>query len=296
MACYFPIKGYRTPGGQIKLSPSGAFVDRPMTVACGQCTGCRISRSKMWAARCIHEASLYENNAFITLTYHDSQLPEGGTLVLRHFQLFMKRLRKKYGSGIRFFHCGEYGDKLGRPHYHALLFNHDFADKVLWKKENGIPLYLSADLTELWPMGFSTVGAVTYETAAYTARYIMKKISGPIAELHYENIDEITGQIVQRTPEYITMSRKPGIGTEWYNKYKTDLWPDDFLVVHGRKTRIPRFYDNLFSIEHPVEMERFKRLRIRKSLKHKENNTPERLAVRHKVQLARISKLKREIE
>lgn len=289
----------------MRFSPSGSYSDLPtVEVACGQCVGCRINRSKMWAARCIHEAQMHEDNCFVTLTYNDQNMPEGGTLVLRHFQLFMKRLRKKYGSGIRFFHCGEYGDKLGRPHYHALLFGLDFHDKVLWKQEHGTPLYISASLTTLWPYGFSTVGAVTYETAAYTARYIMKKVSGPIAELHYENIDELTGQVVQRQPEYITMSRKPGIGKQWYNKFKSDLWPDDFLVVNGRKTRIPRFYDEQFSIEHrhdeqvfgSKEVNAIKRGRKARALKHKDNNTPERLEVRKKVLESKLSRLKREIE
>lgn len=296
MPCYSPLRGFRAPGGRLALNPSQGYSDLPVEVSCGQCVGCRIDRSKMWAARCIHEASLYDRNCFITLTYSEDNLPEGGTLVLSHFQKFMKRLRKKHGSGIRFFHCGEYGETLGRPHYHSLLFNFDFEDKVLWKKEKDVNLYVSADLAELWPYGFSTVGALTYESAAYTARYIMKKISGPQAEEHYQSINKYTGEIIQKKPEYVTMSRRPGIGTNWYKKYHKELWPDDFIIVKGRKTRIPKFYDNHLSIEHPQEYEKTKRARVRNSLKHKENNTPERLEVRRQVQEARMRYLKREIE
>lgn len=296
MPCFSPIEGFRAPGGQVKFTRAGAFIDRKLSVPCGQCIGCRIDRSKAWAARCLLEASLHERNCFITLTYHDMHLPHGNTLVLEHFQLFMKRLRARYGSGIRFFHCGEYGEQRRRPHYHALLFNHDFADRVLFSQRDGIKLHTSEQLSSLWTYGFSTVGDLTFETAAYTARYVMKKVSGPLAEIHYEHTDNETGEISQLKPEYVTMSRRPGIGREWYKKYKNDLWPDDFLVIRGRKTKIPKFYDNQLSIEHPEECETIKRNRIRKSLKHKANNTPERLAVRERVLQSRVNLLKRNLD
>lgn len=296
MACYHPLRGFRAPGGRLALNPSQGFSDLPVEVACGQCVGCRIDRSKMWAARCLHEASLYDRNCFITLTYAPEHLPEGNTLVVSDFQKFMKRLRKKHGSGIRFFHCGEYGETYGRPHYHALLFNFDFEDKVLWKNNRDNPLYISADLTELWPFGWSTVGALTYQSAAYTARYIMKKITGPQADQHYQTVNKYTGEIIQKKPEYVTMSRRPGIGQQWYKQHHKELWPDDFIIIKGRKVRIPRYYDQQFEIEHPEEYAKTKRARVRNSLKHKHNNTPERLKVREQVQRARITNLKREID
>ena len=129
MACYQPLKGYysksRNPNGKrnVVFNPQMGYRDRPVTVPCGQCIGCRLERSRQWAIRCYHEASMYERNSFVTLTYDDESLPLGGTLVFRDFQLFMKRLRKQYGAGIRFYACGEYGEKFGRPHYHVCLFN-----------------------------------------------------------------------------------------------------------------------------------------------------------------------------
>lgn len=132
--------------------------------------------------RCMHEASQYDRNCFITLTYNSENLPNGSTLVLSHFQNFMKYLRKEYGPKIRFFHCGEYGEKLQRPHYHALLFNFDFQDKLLKHtgpprgrfstfKDKSFKTYTSASLDNLWRKGLADIGSLTFESAAYVARY-----------------------------------------------------------------------------------------------------------------------------
>ena len=136
MPCYRPIKGYRsrrlnaeTGKRPVVFNPRDGFYDQPVDLPCGQCIGCRLERSRQWAIRCVHEASLHERNCFITLTYRDECLPTNGSLDLDAFQKFMKRLRRRFGEGVRFFHCGEYGENFGRPHYHAILFNLDFSDK-----------------------------------------------------------------------------------------------------------------------------------------------------------------------
>jgi len=173
----------------------------------------------------------------------------------RDFVLFMKRLRKKYGEGIRFFHCGEYGEKLGRAHHHACLFNFDFPDKILWSVRENVKLYTSESLHSdekkpcLWPHGYCTIGDVNFESAAYVARYVTKKITGENAESHYQG----------RKPEYITMSRRPGIGREWFDKFKSDVYPGDKLVI--REDLIchpPRYYDNIYESENPGEMDEIK--------------------------------------
>lgn len=244
MACIHPLKGYRglhigkSGKRPIVFNPSQGFRDLPVSVPCGQCRFCRLEKSRQWAIRCAHEASLNVANSFITLTYSNAHLPPDGSLNLRHFQLFMKRLRKRLGP-VRFFHCGEYGALNLRPHYHACLFGLEFEDKILHKidKKTKIPLYKSEILSELWPFGFSTIGDVTFESAAYCARYITKKITGPPAEAHYQNIDQETGEIHQLKPEYTTMSRRPGIGRAWFDKYKSDLYPDDFIILRGKKMK-----------------------------------------------------------
>ena len=216
MPCYHPIRGYRskdvnpsTGRRSIVFNKKNGYEDRPVDIRCGQCIGCRLDRSKEWAVRCWHEASLYDENCFITLTYRNEDLPHPPSVDVRAFQLFMKRLRKKYApKKIRFFHCGEYGDDNNRPHYHAILFNHDFGDKVLWRKSSsGDPLYTSSELAELWPFGFSSIGQASYQSAAYVARYIMKKVTGEPAETHYDWVDPVTGEIHGLRPEYVKIGR-----------------------------------------------------------------------------------------
>lgn len=266
MSCHFPRTVYYDTGagvnpatGKYRISFKPIKSDLPpITIPCGQCIGCRIERSRQWATRCVLEASLWTKNCFITLTYDDEHLPENGTLVKKHFQDFMKRLRKKYGEGIRFFHCGEYGSKGGRPHYHACLFNFDFPDKYIFRasrSKHGFSsvLYRSPSLEQLWPFGFSTVGDVTFESAAYVARYVLKKITGKQAKEVY----------VHKIPEYVTMSRKPGIAKPWYDKFKFDVYPADHVIIRGdRQVRPPKYFDKCLDDEMPALLEEVKSRRI----------------------------------
>lgn len=294
MTCYHPLHGYRskelTESGKyhIVFSPKDGYVDLPMTVPCGQCIGCRLSRSKQWAVRCMHEASFYDRNCFITLTYNDDNLPKDGSLKLSHFQNFMKRLRKDAGVGVRFYHCGEYGPKHGRPHYHAILFNFDFSDKDYLFSSQGEKIYRSAALEKLWPYGFSSIGDVTYESAAYVARYIMKKVVGKGAEDYYRG----------RKPEYTTMSRRPGIGKAWFTEFYEDVFPDDFVIVNGRKQSVPRYYDSLYEHTYPSDFEsvKLRRCKRNKSPEVIWNNSFDRLAVRKEVLQAKLDRLKRYVE
>ncbi len=252
-----------------------------MKVPCGQCTGCKIQKTKEWAARCYHEASLYDDNSFITLTYSNDHLPQNGTLIKHHFQDFMKRLRKSVQpKKIRYYMCGEYGDKLGRPHFHALIFNHDFPDREVFQEHNGTKLYISKTLTEIWGKGHASVGTVTLESAGYVARYAMKKLNGEKKLHHYMRLNETTGELHQLEPEFARMSLKPGIGGDWFKRYQTDVFPDDFVIINGKKVGTPKYYLKLLERVDPEAYEDIKAVRLKSLTAHKENNTPERLAVR----------------
>jgi hypothetical protein len=303
MACYKPIEAWYSqeinPSGKRSLvfnRNNAVDPDEPITIACGQCVGCRLERSRQWAIRCLHEASLYENNCFITLTFNNEELYKRSnpwSLNVRDFQLFMKRLRKKYGTNIRFFHCGEYGDTGSRPHYHACLFNFDFPDKKLWRIAQGNRLYISDALASLWPFGFSTIGDVTFESAAYVARYIMKKVTGDKSEDHYQWADDETGEIHPLKPEYVTMSRRPGIAKLWFDKYQDDVYPKDFITVNGKKCKPPKYYDKIMEQTRPYEFDDIKEARKEKLSKHKHDLTWDRLKTREIVQELRIEKLVR---
>lgn len=248
MPCYSPLHAYKGKTNdagktQIIFNRPASWRGEKLDLPCGQCVGCRLERSRQWAVRCMHEASMHEENSFITLTYNEQNLPKNQSLVKSDYQDFMKRLRKSiYPKRVRYYHCGEYGEKLGRPHYHALLFGHDFEDKKHFSTRGDNAVYTSDSLSELWPFGFSVIGAVTFESAAYVARYIMKKVNGEKAKEHYG----------ERIPEYTTMSRRPGIGQNWFKKFESDVYPHDRVYVRGNITRPPRYYDNLLGVKDPA--------------------------------------------
>jgi len=293
MSCYYPIKGYRsamvnrsTGKRGIVFSPQKGFKDLPMEVPCGQCIGCRLDRAKDWAVRCVQEASLHKENCFLTLTYNDQNLPADGSLRPRDFTLFMKLLRKRISPvKVRFFQCGEYGNKLERPHHHCIIFGWRPEDTVLFKNSKNIKLWRSPLIESLWKHGFSTVGNVNYESAAYVARYILKKVTGDIAEDHYKG----------KHPEYITMSRRPGIAGLWIEKYKEDVFKEDTVVFGlGRLTKPPRYYDKYLEKVDPDRLEKIRSER-REAEANSDYNSPYRLKVREKLQMARMEILDREL-
>lgn len=265
MTCYRPLHawrsfGERSPGGKAAIvfrPPSGP--SEALEVPCGQCIGCRIDRSRQWALRCVHEASLHEENAFITLTYRAENLPADGSLCKEDHQRFVKRLRERYeGRRIRYFLCGEYGSDCSRPHYHALLFGLDFVDKVFWCKSGENQVFRSPELEKLWTAGFSWVGSVSWQSAAYVARYCLKKLNGEkAAEKYLKDVDPESGECRYLEPEYVVMSRRPGIGRGWYERYKADCGKD-FLTHEGKKFRIPRYYDGILEVEDVDEFNRIK--------------------------------------
>lgn len=295
--CYSPLKCWRArvpnAAGKHGIVWSATEGSVRMEVPCGQCIGCRLERSRQWAMRCVHEASMYERNCFITLTYDNEFVPLGDSLDKSAFPRFMKRLRKAHGAGARYYMCGEYGDNYGRPHYHACLFNFDFVDKTLFKVDGEKRLYISDSLRKLWPFGFSIIGDVTFDSAAYVARYVMKKITGDMADDHYLSVDPNTGEMFRRVPEFTTMSRRPGIGRSWIDDFKSDVYPSDEVIVRGFSSRPPRYYD---SVVPESELDKLKRLRKVKALRRKEDNTFFRLQVRERVARANLGRLKRTVD
>ena len=297
MPCFHPITAYNKIGGGLtwKLHESNGTTN---TVSCKQCTGCRQEYSRQWALRNMHEASLWLNNIFITLTYDNEHLPEHGTLVKKDFQDFMKRLRKKKGANqhqpIRYYQCGEYGDKFGRPHYHAILFNTNFRDREIIQGQKG--LTQSQTLSKLWGKGHSSIGDVTFQSAAYVAGYVQKKINGQKKDAidpgtglkHYEILTP-NGEIIEKQQEYSTMSRRPGIAGSWFAKHKNDVYPSDNIHINGKEMRPPKYYDRLYEIEYPEDMAQIKESRVKEMKKTAHLRTPEALRQAEKTHKARMS-------
>lgn len=244
MSCYYPTHVH-DKDGFVRIRP------------CGSCIGCRLDYSRDWAIRCVHEASMHEENCFITLTYNDCNLPADGSLDKEELNCFIKALRLLvidfgiFGCSerrVRYYGCGEYGEKLGRPHYHLLLFGFDFPDKEVLSfeeyKKTGISrlykkkvfdntIYRSSLLEGIWEKGFSTVGTVNFKSAGYVARYCLKKRNGPQARKHYGG----------RMSEFSVSSRMPGIGYFWIEKFLNSVYPRDYVSIDGFKFRPPRYYD-----------------------------------------------------
>lgn len=303
MSCYHPLKGFRSvekgPTGKpiITFNPLKAINSHlPIMLPCGNCIGCRLDRARDWANRCMHESEMHEHNSFITLTYSDDHLPDDYSVDVREIQLFMKRLRfELYPIKVRFFAVGEYGDQTQRPHYHALIFGYDFPDRVIYARTKDGIRYTSEQLDKIWGLGRTEVGTLTIKSANYCARYTMKKMGGDLADRHYLRTHPKTGLVVKVQPEFCVQSRRPGLGSRWFDKYKSDCFPSDFLVVEGRQTAVPKYYVRKLTEEH-INKVKLKRKIASSKTKVKENRTKDRLAVREEIHQDRLSRLKRPLE
>lgn len=263
-------------------------------VPCGQCEGCQEAYSKEWAIRCLLESYTHEHNYFLTLTYDDEHLPIaeymvdkdtgeiyededglwqylGGTLQPRDMDLFLKKLRKFYEyenkktgyylgykhTGTRFYYCGEYGEISGRAHYHMLTFNMPIKPedlKVYRINTDGSIYYTCEWLTKMWNKGYVVIGEINWDTCAYTARYVMKKLKHMPKEEYYK---------LGKIPEFVRMSRRPGIARE---AYKEAYFENDEIIYKGHRENItsakpPRYFDKIYDIENHEEMDKIKNRR-----------------------------------
>ena len=266
-----------------------------MSIRCRNCLGCRMDKTRDWAIRCAHEAhtSITKSGllkgapdaSFLTLTYDDAHLPHSVKKVKADHQKFIKRARKALSKlrdqdvQLRYLHSGEYGEKSGRPHAHTLLYGESFADcrRPIKRLAGGGFLYASPVLDRLWrcqddgcgcegSYGFASIGTVSFASAAYVARYALKKANGEMAEIYPEELDASTGEIVP-IPPYSTMSKQPPIGRPYYDRYRDEMYKHDstVLAVDADKTetfRIPRTYDEWFKKEDPREWENVRDRRI----------------------------------
>lgn len=297
MPCYHPIpmwhsKNINKETGKRPLTANYGDAWRPLGrlpdtiyVPCGQCVGCRLEYSRQWAMRCVHEFETAGRvGSFITLTYNPDNLPPDGKVHKDHVQKFFKRLRKKFGNGIRFFACGEYGHNFKRPHYHAIIFGLQFTDLMIHTVKHGYQYYRSPTLERLWPYGFSLVGNVTFESAAYVARYVFKKQKG-------DDVDD-------SLQPFVLMSRMPGLGHDWYNKYKSQIYPNDFIVIRdGITCKPPQYYDSLLEKDNPELYEQVKEARQAK-YRRDEDMTDEEYAaaaIQERLKAKKLTKLVRRL-
>lgn len=295
MSCYHPLKRFILPNGDGFVcgrdvnfvirdgskwrgvcnehgTAGRDYITQFQYIPCGSCIGCRLDYSRNWADRMCMEASFHESNYFLTLTYDDDHLPSPNYIVdvdtgevvespfrslsLKAMQDFMKRLRKNSHQKVRYYLAGEYGDLTFRPHYHLILFGLKLDDMMPFKRsKQGFVYYTSDFIRKCWPYGNHFVTNFSWETAAYTARYVMKKLKGRDA-VFYKNF--------AIEPPFTLMSTRPGIGRDYYNDNKDYIYRFDgfYLSNHpGIKIKPPRYFDKLYDLEYPENMEEVKRKR-----------------------------------
>lgn len=240
MRCLNPrTVGFKDDGKTISWSPKSYNKQyATFKLPCSKCIECRLEYARQWAVRCVHEASMHENNSFITLTYNDEKLKP--KLDYRDFQLFAKKLRRSCNDKIGYFVTGEYGDITKRPHWHALLFNWRPKDLTYkYSNERGDRVYVSDHLTSLWGQGFAECGEVTFESAGYCARYAAKKL------VHGKDQDHEYHPISKK-------SSKHAIGKKFLEKHWTDIFNHGEVILPGGvKSVIPRYYEKWLKQHQP---------------------------------------------
>lgn len=235
---------------------------------------------------------MHEANSFVTLTYDEEHLPEDWSVKLRDWQLFRKRLREAVGP-FRFFMAAEYGGQFHRPHYHALLFGHDFSsDRRQVERKGDYILWTSKTLEDVWQNGYVSIGAVDAGSVGYVTKYCVKKQRPKHCGV--ERVDSETGEVWEVEPEFVTMSRRPGLGAKWFERYHMDVYPSDEVVLTGRRLRPPRFYDLRLPAD---ELATIKDARKARAAARSAGETPEdrarQLETSERVREARLGLLKR---
>lgn len=277
------LKGFCSP--LFPQPPSGA--GKPLKMPCGKCEACRLEQARERAVRCIHEfKACGQKGAFLTLTYRD--LPEGGSFQERDIVLFVKRLRKTLAPlPIKTFGCAEYGERGGRPHFHLLVFGYDFPDRYYWRggseHGSGFESYRSPLLENLWTLGNSELGSLTIQSASYVARYTQKKCK--------KKADN--GLIPEKA---VCVSRRPGIGAAYFDKFYDDFYNIDAVTIDGVKQGIPRYYDRLLEKKDPSRYLQIKLDREDKRPDSEEHNSQDRMKVRREVHQKSLKRLRRSYE
>lgn len=288
-------------------SYSGA---RPVELPCGHCHGCLGARASAWAIRMTHEAKLHPAGTcwFITLTYAPEFLPWDGSLSVGELQRYNKRARKEFG-GYRFYACGEYGSRLGRPHYHLCTFGQEIPD-IRRDRDSvaGDPMYRSERLQKVWPYGDALIGRLTPRACGYVAGYCNKKQVQLGDDERYSRVvvDPNTGWPVrvEVEPEFATMSNRPGLGTGYYERFGRDVFPSDFVIVDGAKWGTPRFYLERLKAQAAVAPGAVKTLAAVQRRRHaalhtaqfRSNNTERRLLERTRFNVEKVKRAERSMD
>ena len=229
------------------------------TIPCGRCIGCRIDKARDWSVRimCETKSSLL-SSWFLTLTYDDLHMTDL-SLNKQDFKDFIKDLRNyvyyRTGECIRYFGCGEYGDSSGRKHYHMIIFNLGDLDIKPRSAKNGYIYYESEIINQLWNKGFVVIAEVNLQTAAYVAKYTLKKQG-------LKKYDELDIQA-----PFILMSTRPGIGYKYLSDHVQELINKPYIFMDHKNYSLPRYFKRVLEEEYNIPTEFFNDKYIEKNYK-----------------------------
>lgn len=270
MPCENTIEAYRPAnGGPLRFNqPRDGRAYTKIDLPCGQCILCRLEHARQWAVRITHEAQLHEESCFITLTYDDQHYPDHGSLKYADVQKFWKRVRmqlqRKHNKKVRHYTVGEYGDQTHRPHYHAAIFGHAFTDNRTIVRREPALLWTNPMLEKAWGMGHVSVGALTFQSAQYTASYVTKKLNN---QRRYVRIDEETGELIELAQPRARMSLRPAIAKTWLMQFGKQIYHHDEVVIQGRPQKPPKYYDKWLAQTAPERAEEIKEKRREEATK-----------------------------
>lgn len=297
MACNRPINAWQKAEGATLVfrKPKGDYF-RELKVDCTKCMGCRKRYKQEWTARVLLENALQEHALFTTLTYAPEHVPDDWGLPYRDVQLYHKRIRNRFGVAPRFVNVGEYGGQKGRPHWHEIMWCVNPGDLVeLARNDQGDPLYGSAILDELWGNGNVRVGEVNPQTAAYVVGYHTKDLKSK-REGAYDYQDPETGEWFAREMPKMRTSRNPGIAANFFDTYTSDIFPKGYTTFKGRRLPAGRYFLNRLEKVNPSQHAEVKAQRAEyiESPAFQADNTPERLAAKESILMAKNLKAQRD--
>lgn len=230
-----------------------------ITVDCNRCTICMKNRKNEWFFRLKWQQKYSEGSWVVNLDYNNNHVPfieKTGVLTTdtRDVQLFIKKVRRamdRYNAKqqddtrikepVKYFALMEYGERIGRPHIHLLLFN--VPENVIWK----LPEYWSATSEktgEKNQMGQVKFDELDDATIHYVTNYMFTKEHWKSDQLGRQRVRTIMStrlgyRYVEKNAKMHTDSLKgyvtlDGVKYRMPQYFKRKIFGDDYTVLQEK--------------------------------------------------------------
>lgn len=297
MRCTSPKTVWTNPDGGRPIFNlwSGVSPGREFLIGCGRCLGCQLDRSSSWATRATHEARYFDRNCFVTLSWRDEAMPSNPAEARYELRKFQARFRAEFGAGKRFFGCMELGERFSRPHAHFIVYGEDFKEacRPLGSSKSRNPLWTNPVLDRIWPFGFAWVGEFTSDSAAYVARYVVKKAGQPaVVSLAHPVTGELADWPTVYRPFY---PLRPALGVRFLEEFSEDVW-SGLRARGGARVPTPRAYSKRLKVVDPDRYEQLVEDRIQAMTAKRDvsEESPQRMEAKAEVMRAKLNFFTRE--